>query len=514
MASTNYGVCVKCRRRIPITHDIRDGKVYVAKQCPDCGPTATLVSSDAATWQRKRDIWEYDEDGALTCHLHCDRCRREHKPKMVFLDVTNRCNMNCPICIANIPGMGFEFHPPLEYFERVAAGLAAMDSKPTVQLFGGEPTVRNDLFDIIAIMQRNGLRVRIVTNGLRLADEDYCKRVCALKIPVLIAFDGRDPEIYARLRKSAGAYEKKLKALENLKKHSQRKNIIMCCVARHINDRHMADLIAFCHENREMISAMHLIPLTETWEAGEFATDITTTIEDVEQIVAEAIPGEQVDFMSAGIGTYLKSAASFFGSPRITFGGAHPNCESMTMLLSDGARFRPIGHYLKRPLDDLAHDIVVLGRKLETKLGRLSPARWAQRWRGRLIILRTLLGPARRSLDLRKIFRGRPSWRIFRILAGLAFGRSLKNLLRRHTTIDAVLHMLVLPFEEFHSIEGARLENCPSGFVYEDPDTGEIKTVPVCAWSLYRAGIQRRIAEKYAAAPAAAPGPPVGLQVS
>jgi hypothetical protein len=362
--------------------------------------------------------------------------------------------------------------------------------------------VRDDLFEIIAIMQRHGLRVRIVTNGLRLADEDYCKRICALKIPVLIAFDGRDPEIYTRLRKSPGAYAKKVKALENLKKHSQRKNIIMCCVARHINDRHMGDLIAFCHENREMISAMHLIPLTETWEEGEFATDITTTIEDVEQIVAEAIPDDKAEFMSAGIGTYLKTAASFFGSPRITFGGAHPNCESMTMLLSDGERFRPIGHYLKRPLDDVARDIVVLGRQLEEKLAGLSPARWAQRWRGRLIILRTLLGPARRSLDLRRIFRGSPTWRLFRILAGLAFGRGLKDLLRRHTTIHAVLHMLVLPFEEYHSIEGARLENCPSGFVYEDPDTGEIKTVPVCAWSLYRTGIQRRIAEKYAAAPA------------
>ncbi len=504
MASTNYGVCEKCRKRIPISHAIRDGRVYVAKSCPDCGPTEALVSSDAAAWQRKRDIWDYHENGAITCSLHCDRCRREHRPKMVFLDVTNRCNMNCPICIANIPGMGFEFHPPMAYFEHVAAGLAAMDPKPTVQLFGGEPTVRDDLFDIIALLQRHGLRVRIVTNGLRLADEEYCKKVCALKIPVLIAFDGRDPAIYTRLRKSADAYAKKLKALENLKKHSRRKNIIMCCVARQVNDRHMADLIAFCHENRDIISAMHLIPLTETWAEGEFETDVTTTIEDVEQIVAEALPGEKVEFMSAGIGSYLKTAMNFFGSPRLTFGGAHPNCESMTMLLSDGERFRPLGHYLKRPVDDVARDIVVLGRKLEKKLAGLNPARWSQRWRGRLIVIRTLLGPALKTINLRRVLRGSPALRLLRIFGGMLLGRRLKDQLRRHSAIDAVLHMLVLPFEEYHSIEGARLDNCPSGFVYEDPDTGEVKTVPVCAWSLYRTGIQRKIAEKYAAgAPAA-----------
>jgi len=507
MSTTNYGVCEKCRRRIPLAHAVRDGKVYVTKRCPDCGVTEALVSSDAATWQRKREIWQYDANAPVSCSLRCDHCARDHHPKMVFLDVTNRCNMNCPICIANIPGMGFEFNPPLDYFEHIAAGLAAMDPPPTVNLFGGEPTVRDDLFEIIDVLRKHKLHVRIVTNGLRLADAEYCQRLCAARVPVLLAFDGRDPEIYARLRHSRGAYEQKLRALENLKRYSQRKNTIMCCVARHINDRHMADLIAFCHENRDTIAALHLIPLTETWKEGEFQADVTTTIEDVEQIISDAMPGERVEFMSAGLGSYLKTATAFFGSPRLVFGGAHPNCESMTLLLSDGERYRPMGHYLKRPLDDAARDLVALGKRLAPRLARLDPKRRLQRWRGRLIVLGAILGPALRTLNLRRIFRGHPALAVARILGGLLIGRSLKDQLRKHTTIQGALHMLVLPFEEFHSIEGARLDNCPSGFVYEDPDTGEIKTVPVCAWSLYKSDIQRRIAAKYAAAPAQTPQP-------
>jgi len=500
MPSPNYAVCQTCRKRLPATHIVADGKVYIRKSCPECGESEALVSSDAATWQRKREIWNYDAQAPLHCSLHCERCSREHHPKMVFLDVTNRCNMNCPICIANIPGMGFEFHPPMAYFEKVAAGLAAFDPRPTVQLFGGEPTVREDLFEIIDLCRLHGLRVRVVTNGLRLADEDYCKKLCDAKVPILIAFDGRDPEIYARLRKSPGACERKLKALENLRRHSQRKNIIMCCVARHINDQHMADLIAFCHENRDIISAMHLIPLTETWEEGEFEADVTTTIEDVEQIVDEAIPDEKVEFVSAGLGSYLTKAMSFFGSPRLTFGGAHPNCESMTVLLSDGERYRPLSHYLKRPLEDAARQIVEIGRRLDSRLARLSTEPWLQRWQGRLIVIRALVGPALATLDLRKIMKGNPALAILRVLGGLLVGRRLKDQLRKHTNVRGTLHMIVLPFEEYHSIEGARLENCPSGFAYEDPDTGEIKTIPVCAWSLYRDDIQRRIAEKYSAA--------------
>ena len=502
-SSANYGVCRTCKKRLPIQHVVRDGKVYVAKDCPACGPSEMVVSADAATWQHKRDIWGYDAGKPIACSLHCESCGRTHSPRMVFLDVTNRCNMNCPICIANIPGMGFEFHPPLEYFEKVCAGLAKMEFPPTVQLFGGEPTVREDLFEIIDICRKHGLRVRIVTNGLRLADEDYCKRLCDAKVPVLIAFDGPDPEIYRRMRRSGNALEKKLQAFENLKKHSRRKNTIMCCVARNINDKHMPSMLDFCHENQDYIARMHLIPLTETWDEGEFDTDVTTTIEDVERIMDEAIPDERVEFVSAGLAGHLKAAMPFYGSPRLTFGGAHPNCESMTVLFSDGERWHGLSHYTKRPMDEVSAELIAIGKRLDGKLAGLDPKRWFQRWRGRLAVGWALFGPWRRTFNLKRVFKGSPTLSILRILWGMAWGRKAKDLLRERTRVRGVLHMIVLPFEEYHSIEGARLENCPSGFAFEDPDTGEIKTIPVCAWSLYKTEIQRKLAEKYSPKPVA-----------
>ncbi len=499
MPSLNLGVCKKCRRRVPAEHVFRDGKVYIRKECPDCGTNESLISSDMTAWQHKRDVWRYDPAATGTCTLNCAGCAHDHHVGMVFLDVTNRCNMNCPICIANIPGMGFEFHPPMTYFKNVFAGLAAFKPPPTIQLFGGEPTVRDDLFEIIDLARAHGLRVRLVTNGLRLADEEYCRRLCETKVPVLLAFDGRDPEIYLRLRKSPNAYEKKLKALENLKRFSKRKNIIMCCVARKVNDRHMRDLINFCHENRDSIGALHMIPLTETWAPGEFETDVHTTIEDVERIVAEAFPGERVEFISAGIGVFLKRAMSFFGSPRLTFGGAHPNCESMTMLVSDGVQYRPVGHFLKRPIDEIAMQALVRAKKIDGRLARLSPGKWFQRWRGRLIVVRAFAGLVFSSLDFHRIAKGNPWWRGARILAALAIGRPAKDVFRKHTRIEQVLGMVVLPFEEYDATEGQRLVICPSGFAYEDPDDGRVKTIPVCTWSLYRNEIQRKIAAKYSA---------------
>jgi hypothetical protein len=116
-----------------------------------------------------------------------------------------------------------------------------------------------------------------------------------------------------------------------------------------------------------------------------------------------------------------------------------------------------------------------------------------------MLEVRTFGGLALRSLDLRKIFRGNRFVAIARILGGTLIGRPLKAQLRRHTNIQDAMRMIVLPFEEYHSIDGARLQLCKAGFAYEDPDTDEIKTVSVCAWSLFRTDIQRKIAEKYSA---------------
>jgi hypothetical protein len=419
---------------------------------------------------------------------------------MVFLDVTNRCNMNCPICIANIPSMGFEFHPPLGYFENVLRGLGRMEPKPVVQLFGGEPTMREDLFEIIEMGRGFGLDVRIVTNGLRLADERYCKRICDLKVHVLLAFDGRDPEIYRRLRRSPGAYQAKLQALENLKRHSTHKNTIMCCVARHINDNHIRDLIDFCHENRAFIKCMHLIPLTETWQEGEFETDIATTTEDVERIVADAFPREAVEFLPMGPSESLRRSLSFFGTVPLKFGGIHPNCETATYLLGDGERYRPLSHYLRKPLEEIAEEVVSRAARIDRKLAGLDAHKPFQRLRGRLIVLRGFAGLLVRSINTRALLRGNRFLSGLRILGGVLVGKSLKGQLRKHTTVQTAMLMVILPFEEYHSVESARLQDCPSAFAYGDPETGEVKTIPVCLWGVYKSGIQRRIMACYASA--------------
>jgi uncharacterized radical SAM superfamily Fe-S cluster-containing enzyme len=495
----NRGVCEKCRARVPVAHVIENGRVYVRKSCPECGPTEGLVSSDAERWQWKRKLCRYEAPAEHGCNLHCETCHFDHSPRLVFVDVTNRCNLNCPICLANVPGMGFEFNPPLDYLERLFKEMGTWDPPPRVELFGGEPTVREDMFDIVRLARENGLPISVVTNSMRVADTDYCKQLCEENIDMLLAFDGRDPEIYTAMRGSRTSYYKKLQALDNVLKFSKRKHTVVCTLARQLNDDKMQDHFEFLHQYRSVIRRLFFIPLAEMWESNQYQTHVMTTPEDVEHILEDALGSKEIEFLPVGAFGFFEPLHRFFSKSRVRFSHVHPNCESGTLLVSDGRRYRPLSHYLKVPLADLADELIERALELNPKLEKLDPTKRFQRLRGRLLAIRAFAGPVFRSLDFRKILKGNRYWASFRILWALMRGRKLKQALSDYTNVQETVEVTILPFEEAHSLEAERMERCGAMFVYLDPDTDEIHTVPFCIWCLYRHDTMRRIADRYAA---------------
>ena len=507
MGQANLGICGHCKARTPAEFVARDGQVWIRKDCPTCGPTEALVSTDAAVWQRKGKLSGYMPAEPAACTMQCDRCAVNHKPNIVFVDVTNHCNMHCPICIATIRGMGFDFNPPLAYFDKVFAALSRLDPKPTVQLFGGEPTVREDLLDIIALGRRHGLKPHILTNGVRLADEAYCRQLCRAGVPMRVAFDGRSPDIYERLRGDRGAYEKKLKGHENLKKYRHRKHSILACAAWGFNDRYIGDLFQFCHDNRDLISDVGLIPLTENWNPGDFEVGVHTTIEDVEKMVQQSVPGGDVEFVPAGLSYAFRKPRSFFQrdslSEVLLLAGVHPNCESMTVLVSDGQTYRSINHYLKRPLSQVALEFVARSKQIEPQLDRLDPHRFFECLRGQYLILRTLGWWGVRTL---RVWRLKPIRSLARAIGGRLFYKLAKLTGFNVRRPRRMIRVAVLPIEEQHSIDAARLRNCKAVFAYEDVEDEQIKYFPACSWYPFRNALLEKISEKYGVVGRAAAG--------
>ena len=191
----NRALCNKCQQLMPARHEERDHKIFLVKDCKKCGATETLLSSNSDSYWRKRKMDSDFQYG--NCGLACLSCQHK-EPNIVFLDITNRCNLNCPICINNTPSMGFLFEPPIEYFDTIFKHFAQNTPKPSIQLFGGEPTVRKDLIEIIRLSRSYGLPTRLVTNGVRLADEEYCRQVVETRATILISYDGENASYVPR----------------------------------------------------------------------------------------------------------------------------------------------------------------------------------------------------------------------------------------------------------------------------------------------------------------------------
>jgi hypothetical protein len=177
--------------------------------------------------------------------------------------------------------------------------------------------------------------------------------------------------------------------------------------------------------------------------------------------------------------------------------GVHPNCESMTLLISDGRTYRGINHYLKKPFSQVVVDLAARARRIEPRLDRLDPKKFFQRMRGRLLIFRTLLPWGLRSIRWVRLADGKPVRSLLKLIFGPLFRKQLAEGLSSSRRPRRLLRVGMLPFEEQHSVDAARMESCKAVFAYEDTEDGKIKTIPACLWYPYRNPLLEKLSKKY-----------------
>jgi tetraether lipid synthase len=137
------------------------------------------------------------------CPFSCGLCP-EHRQRTctVLVEVTQRCNLRCPVCYADSgQAAGSD-----EAFESLSGRIHRAREKAgncNIQLSGGEPTVREDLPELVSECRAAGFSfIQVNTNGIRLGREPGYAR--ALKeaglSSVFLQFDGTRDGVYRQLR--------------------------------------------------------------------------------------------------------------------------------------------------------------------------------------------------------------------------------------------------------------------------------------------------------------------------
>ena len=194
-------VCPVCLRQIPARKVRKSGGIFLEKKCPEHGAFSVVVWRDREDFEAwTGELPEVQKHENRHCPDGCGLCPDHRRDTCcVLLEVTDRCNLGCTYCFAD---NGHRQDPVLEEVKGWLQELAA-PGQTLVQLSGGEPTVREDLPEIVAYAREIGCKyVQLNTNGLRLAeDPEYVRRLAEAGLSfVFLQFDGTDDRVWEKMR--------------------------------------------------------------------------------------------------------------------------------------------------------------------------------------------------------------------------------------------------------------------------------------------------------------------------
>jgi len=137
---------------------------------------------------------------------------RPRAPYRVDLAVTYRCNNDCPHCYAGGPRVTPEL--AVDDWKKIIEKLVDFDL-PQVVFTGGEPTLRDDLEELVEYAQAGGLVTGLITNGRLLKSKRVRSLVKAGLDYVQVTLESNKPKVHDRMVGCEGAFDETVAGIHN-----------------------------------------------------------------------------------------------------------------------------------------------------------------------------------------------------------------------------------------------------------------------------------------------------------
>jgi uncharacterized radical SAM superfamily Fe-S cluster-containing enzyme len=370
--SMTKSLCGVCKRSVDAKVLFRDGIVWFDKFCPEHGHQECAVASsvewylDALSFfspnrPPKRISTPVSDAG---CPFDCGACpSHQQKVYLPVVPITSACNLDCPICYT----INKNDHAHVMTTEEMQTIIRHLvedhDELDIINFTGGEPTLHPQLIDFLQMCRDAGIRrLTISTNGLKLKDEAYVRRLAALDARIVLSLDTFRPET-DKILLGANTVKHKLAALELLEKYDVATTLLPA-VAAGVNDDEVGALLELVLA-KPHIRSLEMHTLTFTGQGGVgFQRTARITIPDLHLRVEEAT-GSRITWKD------------FVPSPL-----AHPHCYSICYVLClDGGGYVPFAQLLSRAtLFELLEDSLYIEprEKLETVFRDLIDRLWSE----------------------------------------------------------------------------------------------------------------------------------------
>ena len=298
-------LCPECGKPLDAEVYDEDGKILIKKTCDEHGEFINTYWSDDKLYNRMEDFIptvtkienpSVGETGA--CPSNCGLCsKHETSTVLGLIDVTNRCNLRCPICFANAAAAGYKYEPTQDEIRLMLRNLRNLKPHPcpAIQFAGGEPTVRKDIVELVKMAKEEGFtHVQIATNGIRLAKrENLAKELREAGLnTVYLAFDGVTPEPYINNR-GRDLLPDKLQAIENCRKVGLGV-VLVPTLVKGVNDHQVGEIIKFALDHSENIYGVNFQPVSFSGRTpADHVEEQRITIPDFVKIIEDETDGHE-----------------------------------------------------------------------------------------------------------------------------------------------------------------------------------------------------------------------------
>lgn len=277
LVRVTHSLCPACYRLIPAAIVERDEKLYMRKVCPDHGEFEDLYYGDVGLYY-KFDYWEYEGRGPKVpyvnldslCPFNCGLCPMHHQQTALLnLVITNRCDLSCWYCFFFAEKAGYVYEPTFEQIKLMIDQLKKQEKTMVVQITGGEPTLREDLIEIIRFLKENGVKhIQLNTWGgtfARMYLEDpekairYARAIREAGVnTIYMSFDGTN-----RKTNPKNHWEVPY-TFEVFRKAGISSVVLVPTVIKTVNDDDVGNIVKFAARNMDIVRGVNFQPVSLT----------------------------------------------------------------------------------------------------------------------------------------------------------------------------------------------------------------------------------------------------------
>ncbi len=296
---TTSSLCTTCLRTVEAKIVIEAERVLMDKWCPAHGMERVLISDDVAYYRSAREVFvkppempqQFNTTMQYGCPYDCGLCpdHMQHSC-LTVVEVTERCNLTCPVCYAASSTDPNLKHRTMEEIRAMLDAVVANEGEPdVVQLSGGEPTLHPQFFEILDECRKRPIRHLMVnTNGLRIATEEGFAERLATYLPrfeVYLQFDSLKAHVHQALR-GADLTRIRQQAIAKLNEVKVSTTLVMT-LKKGLNDDEVGDVIRYGLE-QPCVRGVTLQPVSdagrnEAWDSTQHGLPVSA----VRRLIAE-----------------------------------------------------------------------------------------------------------------------------------------------------------------------------------------------------------------------------------